>query len=218
MNTRRITRLIAVAVGVLAGAPAWAQSDGEPPAATFTRARPEGARCAVGARACPAYPKGVALDAKALAEALEHLIGCSVEDHGADRAKVLQAGRPEAVSAALAHVVLVDAGLSLHARKLGLELMAELGAEAGVEHLTAAFEDAKALAELSFVGLQLPQEDLQKMVELQAEELRRVVVLAAARDPQPGIDALLARAARDPGRSVAQAAQQARALRAQAGK
>lgn len=217
MKITTLTLPMALAVGLLGSAPAQAQSDGEPPLAPQVRLRAAGLRCAEDARSCPAYPRASGLSRAEMIQALEQLVGCS-DDAPGDRARILESASPEVVSDGLAHLVLAERGLSLHTRKMAIELIAELAAKPGVGHLAAAFDDATALAEVAFEGLEVPKEDLRKMVDAQAEELRRIVVLSVARDPSPAAAELIDRAARDPGVSVAKAASAARALRSGATK
>lgn len=208
---------VALATTFAFGPVAWAQSgDGAPPRLEAARSHPTGLRCEAGQyESCPAFPRASTLDKNAMMRALHELAGCGEADHGPDTSPIT-AGDPKVVTEALAHLALVEKGMSLHARKMALELIVDLGSASAAEHLSTAYEVSSALAALAFEGLALPKSELEAMVDGQAEEMRRVVVLAAARVSHPSAEALIERALEDPSPSVSIAAKKALTQRAQA--
>lgn len=183
---------------------AFANGDGDavPDRAAVASARPIG--CVSGAGLCPAYPREITLKRAELAEQLMAMSGCTDGDESAHRSQLARAGKPAVVSSALAHLALADPNLSLQDVKNALELMEPSAASTAV--LQEVFGRSTALVDRVLDTerfASLGREARTAMVGRQAAELRRVVVLTAARDPGEAATRLLSEASRDADRSVA---------------
>ncbi|MEM7676070.1 MAG: hypothetical protein AAF449_08720 [Myxococcota bacterium] len=162
--------------------------------------------CAEDGARCPKFPKSLALDRDAFLHALKDLTGCA--QHVADENVVLAAGDANTVTQALFHMVLAESKLSLHAKKMAVELLAKLDSKASAAALETIFSHSVEIAGAAVKHRDLPEEKRTKKVGDQAEELRRIVVLAAAKTSDGA--RLIERAAVDTGRSVALTAQRLR--------
>jgi hypothetical protein len=198
-------------LAILLSAPyARASGDGE---VELDRRAPRAAKplgCVDGAGYCPAFPR-LRLTRDAFISRLQAMSGCSEAVEAETRSALRQAGDPAAVNAALVHAVLADPNLSLHDIKNAVDLLAAAPSPETLRALGEIYDRAEALTARTIDG-----EARQKMIARQAEELRRIVVLAAAKDASPAASTLLRRAREDAGRSVAIAA--SRALAAREGK
>lgn len=169
--------------------------------------------CVPGAAFCPAYPSTLRISRAAFLEQLRGLSGCSDEEEAIKERRLRDAGDTASVTTALAHLVLADPNLSLHDVKNAVDLIASTRSANGLQALQAIYNQSDALVSRTIEGGPVAAFDREAQANFtrrQAEELRRIVVLAIAKDDSRGATALLRQATNDAGRSVAIAA--ARAL------
>jgi len=183
---------------------AQAQQGGDGSVETTSRtARKIAPLCAGASAACPSFPKSLSMKRDAFKHAIEDLTGCA--EHTADERTIFDAGSADTVSQALSHMVLVEAGLSLHAKKMAIEMLARLDAKASADALETIFARSVEIVTPRVTHRSLTEQARQEKVAAQAEERRRIVVLAAAK--RADSKRLVTRAAVDPGRSVSLTAQ-----------
>lgn len=169
--------------------------------------------CIPGASLCPAYPTTLRISRAAFRGQLQGLSGCSDEEEPIKERRLREAGNPASVTTALAHLVLADPNLSLHDVKNAVDLIASTGSANGLQALQSIYDQSDALVTRTIEGSPVAALDRDARADYtrrQAEELRRIVVLAIAQDDSSAATSLLRRASNDAGRSVAIAA--ARAL------
>ncbi len=206
MNYRNLTFALALAAGTSV-ASAQTGGDGAPAQPSKSPSLTTQSRCLD----CPAFPQEIAFDRAGMIQRIEHMLGCS--DHRADDAQLLGAGSPEAVTQALAHLVLAENALSLHGKKMAIEMIAKLKAERSVETLETLYERAQQIVGPIYQRRPGSPKERSKAITHQSEELRRIVVLAASKDERKVATDFLQRAASDASRSVSLTAQRLSAER-----
>jgi hypothetical protein len=205
-----VTLTLALSLGV-GRAAADGDGDVERDRGTAPPARAIG--CTPGATFCPAYPSTLRISRAEFLEQLRGLSGCSDEEEPVKERRLREAGDAASVTTALAHLVLADPNLSLHDVKNAVDLIAGLRSGNGLQALQAIYDQSDALVSRTIEGGPVAAFDREAQADYtrrQAEELRRIVVLAIAKDGSSGATSLLRQATSDAGRSVASTA--ARAL------
>jgi hypothetical protein len=206
-----ITLTLALSFGV--GRASASSGDGDVEHDRRTAPPARAIECTAGATFCPAFPTSLRVSRAAFLEQLQHMSGCSDGDEAGREHRLREAGDAASVTTALAHLVLADPSLSLHDVKNAIELIAEPRSENGLQALREVYERSNALVARTIEGgplSGLDRQEQERYVAKQSEELRRIVVLAVAKDDSAAATSLLRQAVSDEGRSVAIAA--ARAL------
>lgn len=219
-KTGLLTLTIALSIGV---GPALASPGHDSPDGHVHHARAAGQparaiECVAGATLCPEFPRSLRAARGEFLEQLKDLSGCAVEEETGREHKLRAAGDAATVTEALAHLLLADPSLSLHDIKNAIALIAEAGSDAGLPVLREVYDRSRALVARTIDGgpiSRLGRHEQDDYVARQAEDLRRVVVLAVARDDSAAATALLRQAMNDRGRSVVIAATRAVASRRQ---
>ena len=172
---------------------------------------PEQPRCIVDPANCLAFPAFLRVDRRAVVDALQIDAACGEDgdfDVTAERLGMLdRSGTPAEIAQAIRHVVQSEPSLNLQSVKLAIEMLTRLDDPTMLESLEEIFDQSNILSERAFgrreiPGLVIPEK--RKMLSNQAEELRRLVVLALA-GRSDGKELML-KAFDDRGRSVSYAA------------
>ena len=171
--------------------------------------------CIDGADWCPEFPEAIKLDREELITALKHELLCADNesldplDHRTRVEHVLDAGAADQVSAAISYAVLRDTGLNIHEIKLALEKLADLDTRTSIQAFEEIYEHSEQLITRQFEHTKMPNvspAERESLIQSQAADLRRTVVLALRDNQHVYASSLLERALDDGELSVSVAA------------
>lgn len=171
--------------------------------------------CVDGADWCPEYPDAINLDRNKVITALKHELLCAdnesldSHDHWDSAEHLLDAGGADQVSAAISYAVLRDTGLNIHEIKLALEKLADLDTSTSMQAFEEIYEHSEQLITRQFRHANIPNvspAERESLIQNQAADLRRMVVLALRDNQRVHANSLLERALDDTELSVTVAA------------
>jgi len=168
--------------------------------------------CVDGAGWCPEYPDSLKLDRNEVITALKHEMLCGdgetldSHDHLMSVDHLLEAGGVDAVSEAISHAVLSDTGLETHEIKLALEKLAHLDNSVAMQAYEEIYEHSEKLVNRQFEHAKMPKlspAERKSLIQSQAADLRRTIVLVLRDNERVPANNLLERALDDSDLSVA---------------
>jgi len=171
--------------------------------------------CVDGAGYCPQHPDGFSLNPQQVIGAIQHEVVCSEDISGATH--LHDGASPHLdvtdnssyAAAALSHAILSNPTLQLHEIKLAIQKLAHLESDIALRAFAEIYAQSDKLAKRVIGRAKLPEVregEKAAMIERQAADLRRVVILALRSINQVETDRLLAQALDDSAPAVAVAA------------